>query len=230
MNEEEVKKIIEDTYDESKEDTFHSMVRDFYSKKMRWVMINVWVWFLIFLVPLVFSIIQFFRIDSTRDQIMYATIFTCCCIGIGFIKTFGWVMMQRPRISREIKRLELRIAKLAETQTQKTLEDTFDDSKEVTMHSWLGDAFSKGMRSVFIYINIMYLIISALVILCAIKFFMADQTKYQIMYAVLFICCSLWCVFVSIWGCVMMQRPSISRKIKRLELRIAELTETLKNK
>jgi hypothetical protein len=46
---------------------------------------------------------------------MYATIFICCCLGIGFIKAFGWVMMQRPRINREIKRLELRIAELNQT-------------------------------------------------------------------------------------------------------------------
>ncbi len=115
MNEEEIKKIIEDIYDDSKEDSYRSMVRDFFSKRMRLVVINVWVWFFIFLVPLVFSIIQFFRAGQTRDQIMYATIFICCSLGIGFIKTFGWVMMQRPSINREIKRLELRIAELSET-------------------------------------------------------------------------------------------------------------------
>jgi len=114
MNEQEIKRIIEDTYDESKEDTVRSWIRDCFSKNMRWVMINIWVWFFIFLVPIIFSIIQFFRTDQTRDQIMYATVFTCCSLGIGFIKTFGWVMMQRPGISREIKRLELRIAELSE--------------------------------------------------------------------------------------------------------------------
>jgi hypothetical protein len=121
MENEEIKKIIDnpEEYDESKEDTVRSWLKDAYSKEMRWVMINIWVWFLIFLVPLVFSIIQFFRIDRCRDQIMYATIFICCCLGIGFIKAFGWVMMQRPRISREIKRLELRIAELSETIKEK---------------------------------------------------------------------------------------------------------------
>jgi glucan phosphoethanolaminetransferase (alkaline phosphatase superfamily) len=117
MDKEQIKKIIDspEEYDESKEDSYRSMMRDFFSKEMRWVMINVWVWFFIFLVPLVFSIIQFFRIDRVRDQIMYATIFICCCLGIGFIKAFGWVMMQKPRINRDIKRLELRIAELNET-------------------------------------------------------------------------------------------------------------------
>jgi len=108
--------------------------------------------------------------------------------------------------------------------------EEYDESQEVTRRSWLRDAFSKRMRLVFIYVNVTYLIISVLIIFCAIKFFMADQIKSQIMYATLFICCCIWCDLVSIWGCVMMQRPSITREIKRLELRIAELTDTIKNK
>jgi uncharacterized membrane protein YciS (DUF1049 family) len=231
MNDEQIKKIIEDNYDESKEDTFRSMARDFFSKEMRWVMINIWVWFFIFLVPLIFSIIQFFRIDSTREQIMYATIFTCCSLGIGFVKTFGWVMMQRPRISREIKRLELRIAKLVEKQTPKTLENTLeDDLKEVTMRSWIGDFYGKKMRFVMINVFLCYFVCLVPIIFSVFKFFRANQTKDLVMYATIFVCCNLWMGFVSVFGWVMMQRPSITRKIKRLELRIAELTETVKNK
>lgn len=108
--------------------------------------------------------------------------------------------------------------------------EEYDESQEVTMRSWLKDAFSKRMRLVFIWINVMYLIIFVLVIFCAIKFFRADQIKSQIMYATLFVSCCIWCDLVSIWGVVMMQRPSITREIKRLELRIAELAETVKNK
>jgi len=115
MNEEKIRKIIEDTYDDSKEDTYLAMVRDFFSKKMRWVMIIVYVWFFIFLVPIVISVVQFFRTDQTKYQIMYAAIFVCCFLSIGFLKVIAWVMLQRHGIKREIKRLELRIAELTET-------------------------------------------------------------------------------------------------------------------
>jgi hypothetical protein len=230
MNDEDIKIIIEDIYDESKEDTVRSWIKDCFSKNMRWVAINIWVWFFIFLVPLVFSIIQFFGTDQTRDQIMYATIFICCCMGIGFTKVFGFVMMQRPRISREIKRLELRIAELAEKQTPKTLEDTFDDSKEVTMRSWLGDFYGKKMRFVMVNVFVCYFVCLVPIVLSVIKFLRANQTGDQIMYATIFVCCNLWIGFVSVFGWVMMQRPSISRKIKRLESRIAELNEFVKNK
>ena len=106
----------------------------------------------------------------------------------------------------------------------------YDESKEVTMRSWLRDCWSKRMRLVLIYVNVGYLILLAVGIFCAIKFFRTGQTSYQIMYSAIFVCCSQWLGFMSVFGWVMMQRPSISREIKRLELRIAELDETVKNK
>ena len=114
MNNEQIKKMLEDTYDDSKEDSYRSMVRDFFSEKMRWVMITVWVWFFIFMVPIIISVIFFFMTDQTKFQIMYAAIFVCCTLSIGFLKVLAWVMLQRHSIKREIKRLELRIAELSE--------------------------------------------------------------------------------------------------------------------
>jgi len=102
----------------------------------------------------------------------------------------------------------------------------YNETKEDTMRSWLRDAFSKRMRWVMSYVSAGYLILSALGIFSVIKFFRTDQAKYQIMYAAIFICCNLWGGLVSIFGWVMMQRPRISR----LEFRIAELIETIKEK
>ena len=115
MNEEQIKKILDDSYDESKEDTYCSMVKDFFCKKMRWVMINVYVWSILFMAVCITSAILFFKTDDTQYQIMHAAIFICCSLSIGFLKVLAWVMIQRHSIKREIKRLELRIAKLNET-------------------------------------------------------------------------------------------------------------------
>jgi uncharacterized membrane protein YciS (DUF1049 family) len=46
---------------------------------------------------------------------MYATIFICCWLSIGCLKIYMLVILQKYRISREIKRLELCIAELIET-------------------------------------------------------------------------------------------------------------------
>lgn len=114
MNDEQVKKMLEDTYDESREDSYISLVKEFYSKRMRWVVINLYVWFVILLAPMIISVIQFCRSDETKFQIMYAAVFTCCFLGIGFLKVFAWVMLQRHGVKRELKRLEVRIAELTE--------------------------------------------------------------------------------------------------------------------
>ncbi len=113
MDKEQIKKIIDSPpeYDESEEDTALSWLRDFYGKRMRWVMINFYVACSILLVPIIISIIQFFRTDQTKYQIMYAAIFVCCNIWFCSVGVFSCVMMQRPRLSR----LEFRIAELLET-------------------------------------------------------------------------------------------------------------------
>ena len=115
MNDEQVKKMSEDTCDESKEDTFCSMGRDLYNKKNLATLIWVWVNSLIFLAIAIFSAIQFFRTNQIKFQIMYAAIFICCIQVIILAKIVCWQTMHRNRITREIKRLELRIAELIET-------------------------------------------------------------------------------------------------------------------
>jgi hypothetical protein len=105
MNDEEIRKIIDDNYDESKEDSIWSMARNFYSRKFLSTAILVWVWAIIFFVPAAFSAIQFFKTDQTKSQIMYATIFICCFNGICLMKIFAWQMIHRNSIKREIKKL-----------------------------------------------------------------------------------------------------------------------------
>jgi len=99
-------------YNNSKEGTMRSMIRDFYNRKMLSVIILLWVDFLIILALAVFCGIKFFKTDQTQYQIMYATIFLCCTQIFILIKIFAWQMIHRNSIKREIKHLELRIAEL----------------------------------------------------------------------------------------------------------------------
>ncbi len=103
MNDEQIKKNVDDTCNESKEDSIWSMARDFYGRQMRSTAILVWVWAIIFFVPAAYSAIQFFRTDQTKSQILYATIFICCFNGICLMKIFAWQMIHRQGIKREIK-------------------------------------------------------------------------------------------------------------------------------
>jgi hypothetical protein len=112
---EQIKKIIEDNYDDSRQDGLTSMIRDFYNRKMLSMVVLVWSLGIIFMAGAVFSGIEFFRTDEIRYQIMYAVIFMICLQWVGSIKIFAWQVIHRNSIKREIKRLELSIAELNQT-------------------------------------------------------------------------------------------------------------------
>jgi len=115
MNEEQIKRVIENAYDESKEDTIWSMVKDFYNKKMLSFVIFLWGWAVIFIAGAVYCGIKFFEVEQTKSQIMYAAIFVCLIQYMAMIKIFAWQMIHRNNITRKMKRLEFRIAELFET-------------------------------------------------------------------------------------------------------------------
>ena len=114
MNDNEIKKIIEDNYDLTKEDTVWTMIKDFYNRKTLSVIIVFWILMILFMVGLVYSGIKFFKTEQVQYQIMYSTIFISCLLGGSIIKIFAWLLAHRHGIDREIKRLELRIAELSE--------------------------------------------------------------------------------------------------------------------
>ncbi|MHC4638567.1 MAG: DUF6768 family protein [Planctomycetota bacterium] len=115
MNDEDIKRIIEDNYDDSQEDTYVAMLKDFFSKRMRWFTINFYVFSIFFMAVAIISAIEFFGTNQTKDQIMYAAIFICCSLSVFLCKACAFVMIARHNIKREIKKVELRIAELAET-------------------------------------------------------------------------------------------------------------------
>lgn len=119
MNDEQMRKIIGDTYDETTEDTIWSMLKEFYNKKMISFVILLWIWAIVFIGGAIYCGIQFFRTEQTRYEIMHAALFVCFIYGIGLIKIFAWQLIHRNGLRREIKRLELRIAELAQTVKEK---------------------------------------------------------------------------------------------------------------
>ena len=118
MNDEQIKKIIDGTYDETRADTIWSMAGDFYNKKMISMIVFIWGWGLAIMAVTIFSAIKFFNVEQTKSQIMFAAIFICGCQFIALLKIFAWQLIHRNGIKREIKRLELRIAALASSLEQ----------------------------------------------------------------------------------------------------------------
>lgn len=54
--------------------------------------------------------VAFFRADSTRDHVMWASACILCTAAVAMMKIWYWMEMQRVAMMREIKRVELQIA------------------------------------------------------------------------------------------------------------------------
>ncbi len=111
----DIRKILDDTYDDSREDSIRAMIGDFYGRKMLSVAVLVWFWAVVFFVGAGYCAVKFFETDETRLQILYAAVFVCLVQFIGLMKVFAWQMIARNSIKREVKRLEIRIAELAKS-------------------------------------------------------------------------------------------------------------------
>jgi ABC-type spermidine/putrescine transport system permease subunit I len=115
MSNEQIRKIIEDSYEESKEEGLRSIVRDFYSRKLLSSAILAWIVAIVFIGLAVYSAVHFFQTDQTRWQIVYAVLFIVGIHEFDVIRVFAWQMVHRHGLRRDIKRLELRVAELSET-------------------------------------------------------------------------------------------------------------------
>ena len=124
MNNEDVRKIIDDTgsYDEVKEGSFAELLQmagDLYSRRMLSTAIVLWVNGLIAMAICFVSAVLFFRTDQVKQEIMYAVIFLVGMSWLTFAKFFAVLAMNRNRISREIKRLEIRLSNAGDAGRQR---------------------------------------------------------------------------------------------------------------
>ena len=67
----------------------------------------------VFFVLAVYSAVQFFRVEATKDLIMWASGFFFFMMGTTAMKVWWWMEMEKNATVREIKRVELQLANLA---------------------------------------------------------------------------------------------------------------------
>ncbi len=103
----------------------------------------------------------------------------------------------------------------------------YDDSKEDSLCSMLSDFYSRKMLSTAILVWFWGIIFVAGAVYSAVKFFDAEQTRDQIMYAAVFVCLVQFLGLMKVFAWQMIARNSVKREVKRLELRIAELSASL---
>jgi hypothetical protein len=105
--------MTDDAYDDAREGSIRSMMSEFYSRRMLWTAVFVWTVAVVLVLAAALSAVKFFAAKETKGQILYATLFLTFFHWLGLMKVFAWQMIHRSSITREVKRLELRVAELA---------------------------------------------------------------------------------------------------------------------
>jgi len=117
MDDERLNAIVADDapYDEVREGSARQWLTDFYGRQMRAIAIVSWVNGLLAIALGVYAATAFFRATETKREILYAAIFLTAVSWLTAAKVMAWLGIIQTSMSREIKRLEVRLSEMAET-------------------------------------------------------------------------------------------------------------------
>jgi len=107
-------------------------------------------------------------------------------------------------------------------------EEYYDQDREEGVFRQMAAVFRGKMRWMAIAVTVESVVFVVLMILAAVEFFQTDDVKRQIFCATGILLLAMLLVLIKLWGWMQMNRHSIQREIKRLELRILELGERRK--
>ena len=114
-------------------------------------------------------------------------------------------------------------------QMQTILETTpdYDEARDNTLRAMLSDFYNQKMTSIVVLVWGLGLLFMGGGILSLILFFKTPDTRYQIFYAVMFLMCMQFLGMMKTFAWQMIHRNSIKREIKRLEIRLEDISERL---
>jgi hypothetical protein len=95
-------------------------VTEMFRGRLGWVSVLVLVGTLAFAVFTVVSAVCFFRAEGVREMIAWAGGFGLGLIAVSFGRLWFWLLMHRNAVLREVKRVELQLARLSSRLKQPT--------------------------------------------------------------------------------------------------------------
>lgn len=90
-----------------------AMVMETFRGKHKWLTFLGVFRGLVFMVLFVLAAIQFFKAQETRELLLWAAACIVCLSAVSMMNVWYWLEMNKNAVTREIKRLELQIARLA---------------------------------------------------------------------------------------------------------------------
>ena len=107
-------------FDEWDEQSLTEMVVDSFRGKSRWLVIVVYVSVFVFVVLMLVAAVRFFRAESTKEMVAWATGFLFCNLAVAMLKMWYWMELNKNAVTRGIKRIELQLARLSNSDDNST--------------------------------------------------------------------------------------------------------------
>ena len=98
---------------------------------------------------------------------------------------------------------------------------------EPPLHQMLIETFRGRWRWLVALTFVMGVVAAVLLMVCAYHFFHAETTRAMIAWATGFVWCALFILMIKVWYWMELNRNSLTREIKRLELQVAQLSRRL---
>jgi hypothetical protein len=92
-----------------RDETVMEMVAHSFRGRARWLTVVGWVKMVFFVLAAALAAVQFFRGETTRWLVAWSSVFVVCALGTAIMFVLYWLELNRNAITRELKRLELRI-------------------------------------------------------------------------------------------------------------------------
>ena len=117
----EFDKLIKDTLSKEdeeflkgmNEDSLFQLMTSNFKGKLGWVSIYAFFMTMVFFAIAIYAGFKFFAVEETKDLLLWATVFMFSMLTVSLLKIWQWLQMDKNRVLREIKRLELQISLLA---------------------------------------------------------------------------------------------------------------------
>ena len=95
------------------EQSVMQMVGDTFRGRQRWLTVLAFVYMFAFLGLLVWMLIEFFNAETVELQLRWGLGSGACLLFHAMLKMWYWMQLNRNAVLREVKRVELQIARLA---------------------------------------------------------------------------------------------------------------------
>lgn len=89
------------------------LIMETFRGRYRWLAVMAVFWTFVFMGLGVYSFVRFFGAQETRELLLWGGAAGICFMAVGMMKIWYWMELNKNALTREMKRLELQIARLS---------------------------------------------------------------------------------------------------------------------